>query len=132
MQPLFARPAVPVAAPAPAPAPNQAQPMDILQEILRQQQVLRLQQEAIQLNQPLPAAAAAGAPDQLLDDGVPIPVAVPGLPPAPALPLNALQAWQLQWQQQHQQQLQHLQPFLADPMRPVRPGIHAPPGAVQA
>ena len=126
MQAHFVRPAIPAAAPVAPPAPVPGQPMDILQEILRQQQVLRLQQEAIQLHQPLPAAAAAGAPDQLLDD------ALPGVPPAPALPLNALQAWQLQWQQQHQQQLQHLQPFLADPLRPVRPGIHAPPGAVQA
>ena len=55
---------------------------------------------------------------------------------APPMPLNALQGWQLQWQRQQHQELQHLQPFLADPpvagQRAARPGLPAPPGAVQA
>ena len=61
LQPPVARP--------PLPQPIQPQPpMDILQEILRQQQVLRIQQEAMQNMQvPIPAAAAAAVDD---DDDV--------------------------------------------------------------
>ena len=123
--------------------PPEQQPLDILQEILRQQQVLRIQQDAVQRFQaPLPAAAAAAA-------APPPPGAAPAPPLAPdgfgvlapdALlevapqPLNALQNWQLQWQQQQQQQLRHLQPFLADPRQARPAGLPppAPPGAVQA
>ena len=109
--------------------------MDILQEILRQQQVLRIQQDALQ-NQQIPAAAAAAAAAP--DPAPPLPVADDDVAvPAPdPLPLNALQGWQLQWQQQQQQHLRHLQPFLAEPLGggPVRPGLPAPapPGAVHA
>ena len=123
--------------------------MDILQEILRQQQILRIQQNAVQnLQVPIPAAAAAAAPapaPQINDADPDVDVDGPlpdiGLLPAhPPMPLNALQGWQLQWQQQQQQHLRHLQPFLADPLpaavpgapRPARPGFLAPPGAVQA
>ena len=137
LQPQFARPPIPQQLPV---QPPQQQPMDILQEILRQQQVLRIQQDAVQqLHAPIPAAAVAANPaadavpaavPQQFDNGAVLPDA------PPPMPLNALQGWQLQWQHQQQQELQHLQPFLADPplggQRPARPGLPAPPGAVQA
>ena len=114
------------------PAPGQ-QNIDILQEVLRQQQAFRLQQQAAapQLGPPV----ALGAPLPPLGDNLPADIQA-GLPqaPAPGLPLNALQTWQLQWQQHQQQQLQHLQPFLAEPANPRQArtaGILVPPGAVQ-
>ena len=120
---LAAPPAAPAqvaqAAAPPAAAQPVAQPMDILQEILRQQQVLRLQQQDALQNIP---AAALGAP--------------PPLPDGP--PLNALQEWQMNWQQQQQQHLRQMQPFLAEPpavagrqgqVRPV--ALLPPPGAIR-
>ena len=123
--------------------PIPGQPMDILQEILRQQQVLRIQQEALQQQQqqphhPLPAAQGAPPPEVPLPPG-------PG-DPGPALPelgppvghLNALQAWQLDWQQQQHLHMQNLQPFLAEQpaaaaaAHPARqaPAAPPPPGAI--
>ena len=119
----------PVAQPVPG------QPMDILQEILRQQQVLRIQQEALQQQQPhLPAAQGAPPPEVPLPPGQVNPG--PELVPPPAH-LNALQAWQLDWQQQQQVHQHNLQPFLAEQpaLAPVaRPARQAPapppPGAI--
>ena len=89
---------------------------------MHQQQVLRQQQEALQLQQNVPAPMP-GVPD----------VQVEADPP-----LNALQAWQLNWQQNQQQHLRHLQPFLADPAvavpRQARPPVALPPspGAIRS
>ena len=81
MQPHVVRPPIPRPLP-----PVQAPPMDILQEILRQQQVLRIQQEAMQnLHVPVPAAAAAAAADAPLQ---PPPHALGVAPDAP-LPMPA-------------------------------------------
>ena len=105
--------------PAPVP-PAEGNPVEILQEILRQQRVLRLQQDALQQQQQLLPLAAMGAPppDQQVD-GVPLPADA-----VPVAPLNALQEWQIQWQQQQQHQLRQMQPFLAEPV--AAPADHRP------
>ena len=121
-QPVFRHPAPVRQAVPPAP------PLDILQEIMQQQQILRQQQEALQLHLPPEDPEAPVAPEAQVEVD------------ADVQPLNALQAWQLNWQQAQQQQLRHMQPFLADPApavapvaRPARnPGpLPTPPGAIR-
>ena len=129
-QVFVVRRGVPGAGPRPPPPvlrqpiqahPLPAQPLGILQEILCQQQVLRLQQEALQQQQqqqPPPVPAAQGAPEVPLQPADP----AQGLPDVgqPPADLNALQACQLDWQQQQHLHRQQLQPFLADQQGSVR------------
>ena len=115
--------------------------MELLQEILHQQEVLRQQQQQLDLHFVQPQAQPHPPPQPQLPAPAPGPDEVvqeaDGAVDGPPVQLNGFQAWQVNWQQAQQQQRQHMQPFLAEvpaPPCPVRPPPVLPPpsGAIKS